>query len=166
MKASFLGKALADKLHDVVWDYSPANIVVVSPAMGGIIIGQEVARAIGTERTHHVPHMFLERTISGFQLRRGFELNNTKFVIIVEDVVTTGVSTAEAMAAVRLRGANVIAVASIINRATDHLPFGNVPYEYLLKVDAQNWYPEQCPLCVKGKEVEKPGSRGEIPRLL
>ncbi len=127
--------------------------VVVSPALGGVIIGHEVARAFG------VRHVFTERDASGHAvLRRGFALNATDRAIVIEDVVTTGLSTREVMDVVRASGADVIAVGSIIDRSGGQAGFP-VPFTPLARLDVPAKPPESCELCRAGVPVVKPGSR-------
>lgn len=143
--AERLGAALASRLavHD-------AN-VVLSPALGGIVIGQEVARAL------RVRALFAERQEGVLTLRRGFTLGPTDRVLVIEDVVTTGGSTRETIDVARAAGALVVAAGSIVNRgATTEL---GVPYEALAKVSLPAYDPATCPLCAQGLAVVKPGSR-------
>ena len=129
--------------------------VVVGPAMGGIVIGYELARQLG------VPGIFTERDADGqMRLRRGFTLAPGERVIIAEDVVTTGKSTLEVARILTEMGAEVLAVDSLIDRTggTVRLPFPNFA---LLPVAAAVYRPESCPLCAAGVPVVKPGSRPE-----
>ncbi|GHT13558.1 orotate phosphoribosyltransferase [Bacteroidia bacterium] len=127
--------------------------IVVSPAIGGIIMGYEMARQLG------VPNFFAERENGQMTLRRGFELKPTSRVIVVEDVVTTGGSVKEVIALVRALGAEPVAVASIVDRSAGAVDFG-IPYRALLSVEVKSYEPNQCPLCKEGKTPPyKPGSR-------
>ena len=129
--------------------------VVVGPAMGGVVIGYELARQLG------VPGIFTERDAEGqMSLRRGFTIEPGEKVIIAEDVVTTGKSTLEVARVLRALGAEVLAVASLIDRTggTGGLDF---PHFALLAVQAATYTPESCPLCAAGVPVVKPGSRPE-----
>jgi orotate phosphoribosyltransferase len=145
--AEALGKALAGK--------APSKPdLVLSPAMGGLMIGHEVARALG------VRHYFTERVDGVVQLRRGFALKPGENVIVVEDVVTTGKSTKEVFEVVRASGANVIGALSIIDRTDGALDL-QAPYAALWKVSIPAWRPEACPPCRAGVPVVKPGSRME-----
>ena len=129
--------------------------VVVGPAMGGIVIGYELARQLG------VPGIFTERDTDGqMSLRRGFSLAPGERVIIAEDVVTTGKSTLEVARILIEMGAEVLAVASLIDRTggAAQLPF---PSFALLPVAAAVYQPDACPLCAAGVPVVKPGSRPE-----
>lgn len=134
--------------------------------MGGIIIGQEVAKAIGHKRVFNVPHVFAERTISGFQFRRGLTIPKDTNVIIVEDVVTTGRSVMELSQLIRMHGGNVVAVASMINRSNNRDPFPGAHYVSIVSTLTTNWDPEDCPLCNQGIPTEKPGSHDAVHRLL
>lgn len=127
--------------------------VVVSPAMGGLIIGHEVARALG------VRHIFAERDADRrMTLRRGFTVKPGERALIVEDVITTGGSTLEVAALLRRLGAEVVAAASIIDRSGGTADLG-VPRTALATLAVEAWAPEQCPLCLRGEPVSKPGSR-------
>lgn len=127
--------------------------VVVGPAMGGLIIGHEVARALDR------PFIFTERVDGRMTLRRGFGLAEGQTVVIIEDVVTTGKSTREVMDVLRQRGGRVIGVGSIVNRTGTTTPFDATPYHALLGADFPTWQPEDCPRCAEGTAIAKPGSR-------
>jgi len=146
--AEQLGKALAAMCAE------KPNLIV-SPAMGGLMIGHEVARAFG------VRHYFTERVDGVVMLRRGFALKPGEKVIVVEDVVTTGKSTKEVFEVVRAAGANVLGALSIIDRTDGALDL-KAPYAALWKVDIKTYTPEACPPCRAGVAVIKPGSRKEI----
>jgi len=124
---------------------------VVSPALGGVVIGQEVGRALG------VRAIFCERTDGPMALRRGFSLEKSDRVVVVEDVVTTGKSVKEVMEVVRDFGAETVAVGSLVFRAREN-PFG-VEYRHLWQVEFPVHKPEACPLCASGSPAVKPGSR-------
>jgi len=124
---------------------------VVSPALGGVVIGQEVGRAL------NVRALFAERTTGTMELRRGFSLEKGERVAVVEDVVTTGKSVKEVIEAVKAVGAETVAVGSLVFRAKEN-PFGIV-YRYLWKVEFPVYKPEACPLCASGSPAVKPGSR-------
>jgi orotate phosphoribosyltransferase len=128
--------------------------VVLSPALGGVVIGHEVGRALG------VRAMFAERQDGTLTLRRGFMLGEADRVLVVEDVVTTGGSTRETMQVARASGAQVIGAASIVDRSgpTRGADLG-VPFSTLLDIDLPTYEPERCPLCVQGLPVVRPGSR-------
>ncbi|WP_426059873.1 orotate phosphoribosyltransferase [Hymenobacter sp. B1770] len=129
--------------------------VVVGPAMGGVVIGYELARQLG------VPGIFTERDADGqMTLRRGFTVTPGEKIIIAEDVVTTGKSTLEVAKLLRALGAEVLAVASLIDR-TGGKGGLDFPHFALLSVSAATFAPEACPLCAAGEPVVKPGSRPE-----
>jgi orotate phosphoribosyltransferase len=126
--------------------------VVLSPALGGVVIGQEVARALG------VRAIFAERQDSLLTLRRGFTISETDRVLVVEDVLTTGGSTRETIQVAVASGGRVVGAASIVDRSGGTARF-DVPFHALLAVDLPTYPPETCPLCAKGLPVVKPGSR-------
>lgn len=128
---------------------------IVSPAMGGIIIGHEVGRSLGLEA------MFLERPSGTFELRRGFRLEPGRKVLLVEDVVTTGLSSREAIAAVAAAGGEVVAAASLVDRSNGLADLG-VPFFPLLRIDIPVYEPEALPAGLAAKPVEKPGSRQPV----
>lgn len=144
--AETLGRALAE--------IAPARAdLVVSPAMGGLIIGHEVARALG------VRHVFAERGPDRqMTLRRGFRIAPGERALIVEDVITTGGSSLEVAELVRRLGGEVAAAVSIIDRSGGAADLG-VPRAALATLAVEAWPPEQCPLCARSLAVEKPGSR-------
>jgi len=146
--AEDLGARIAGKLRAA----GVAPDVVVGPAMGGIVIGHEVARAIGARS------IFTEREGTTMTLRRGFTLAPGEKVVVVEDVVTTGKSTREVMAVIEGLGARVIAVGSLIDRSGGRHGF-EVPFEALTPVAVDTWNASACPLCAAGSEPVKPGSR-------
>jgi len=126
--------------------------VVVSPAMGGIIIGHEVARVLGKDA------LFLERPEGVFHLRRGFALEPGARVLMVEDVVTTGLSSREAIAAVASEGGEVIAECALIDRSMGSVDLG-VPFYPLAAFDFPTYDPEDIPADLAAVPVTKPGSR-------
>ena len=145
-EAEACGSALAAKARDL------QATVVLSPALGGIVIGHEVARALG------VRAIFAERQDGALTLRRGFSLDAGERVLVVEDVVTTGGSTRETMAVARAAGATVVGAAAIIDRSGGHQDL-DVPFRALATIDLPAYQPEACPLCARGEPVVKPGSR-------
>src|SRR5688572_30985348 len=126
--------------------------VVLSPALGGIVIGQEVGRALD------IRAIFAERQEGTLTLRRGFSLNPGERVLVVEDVVTTGGSTRETIDVARAAGATVVGAASIIDRSGGTRAL-DVPYYALATVSLPTYQPDVCPLCAAGQPVVKPGSR-------
>ncbi len=125
---------------------------VLSPALGGIVIGQEVARSLG------VRAIFAERQDGTLTLRRGFTLSRGERVLVVEDVVTTGGSTQETIEVARAAGAQVVGAAAIIDRSGGQQRI-DVPFHALATVALPTYEPASCPLCAAGQPVVKPGSR-------
>lgn len=125
---------------------------VLSPALGGIVIGQEVGRGL------NVRAIFAERQDGVLTLRRGFTLSPGEKVLVVEDVVTTGGSTRETIALARAAGAEVVGAASIIDRSGGRLEI-DVPYVSLAALTVPTYQLEACPMCLAGLPVVKPGSR-------
>ncbi|MBU2471096.1 MAG: orotate phosphoribosyltransferase, partial [Bacteroidetes bacterium] len=127
--------------------------VVISPALGGIVVGQEVGRQL-TSRT-----IFAERQDGVMQIRRGFEIKQGENVLICEDVVTTGGSTKEVIDIVHSNGGNVIGISSIVDRSGGTVKF-DVPHQFsVLKMDVITYNPNDCPLCKQNIPILKPGSR-------
>ena len=147
-ESAYLCAALAEQLREFKAD------AVVSPAVGGIIMGYEVARQLG------VIDLFAEREGGEMTLRRGFALDKGMRVIVVEDVVTTGGSVKEVIELCRKAGADVVAVASVVDRSGGQVDFG-VPYRALLSMEVKSYEADECPLCREGNlPAVKPGSRG------
>jgi orotate phosphoribosyltransferase len=144
--AELLGRDLAARTRDL------GPTVVLSPALGGVIIGHEVGRALG------VRALFAERQDGILTLRRGFMLSESDRVLVVEDVLTTGGSTRETMQVATAAGGRVVGAASIVDRSGGRAEFP-VPFHALLTVDLPTYEPDACPLCAKGLPVIKPGSR-------
>lgn len=144
--AEALGRALADRTRHL------QATVVLSPALGGIVIGQEVGRSLG------VRAIFAERQDRTLQLRRGFALDANDRVLVVEDVITTGGSTRETAAVAESFGAAVIGAAAIVDRGSDPARL-DLPMQTLVRLDVPAYQPEACPLCARGVAVVKPGSR-------
>jgi orotate phosphoribosyltransferase len=144
--AEALGAALGAAVRSV------SATVVLSPALGGIVIGQEVARALG------IRAVFAERQDGTLTLRRGFSLGPEDRVLVVEDVVTTGGSTRETMQVARAAGARVVGASAIVDRSGGKQEL-DVPFRALLVRDLPTYEPAQCPLCAQGSPVVKPGSR-------
>ena len=144
--AELLGRAIAAKTREL------GATVVLSPALGGVIIGHEVGRALG------VRALFVERQDGALMLRRGFMLGENDRVLVIEDVLTTGGSTRETMQVAVAAGGHVVGAASIVDRSGGRSEL-TVPFSSLLDVDLPTYEPEACPLCAKGLPVVKPGSR-------
>lgn len=153
-RAEQLGRALGEQLK------AYGGNVVLSPALGGLIIGHEVARALGGAADHHVAvrAIFAERQEKVLTLRRGFTLSPSDRVVVIEDVVTTGLSTRETIDVAKAAGATVVAAGSIIDRSGGASNLG-VPYHALAALALPTYEPEKCPMCKAGSPVTKPGSR-------
>ncbi len=149
-RAGRLCAALAEKVRSTISD--PIDIAV-APAMGGVIVGYELARQLG------VPGIFTERVEGEFQFRRGFALDPGAKVVMVEDVVTTGLSSRECIEAITKAGGEVVAAASLVNRSGGKADVG-VPLISLLEIDAPIYKPEDVPAELAAIEAVKPGSRG------
>ena len=148
--ASRLGTLLSVEIRSLLGGEQPE--AVVAPALGGVLVAHEVARALGCRG------LFTERQDGAMTLRRGFALGADEPVVVVEDVITTGGSTREVMDAVRACGARVLAVGSLVDRSGGALDLG-VPRASLLALEAPTYAAEACPLCAAGSKPEKPGSR-------
>jgi orotate phosphoribosyltransferase len=148
-RAERLAQALAERLPAGIRDLVQ---VVVSPAMGGVIVGHELGRALG------VPAMFVERPTGTFELRRGFALERGQKVLLVEDVVTTGLSSREAIAAVGAAGGAVVGAAALVDRSNGAADLG-VPFTPLLRLDVPSYAPEALPPELAAIPPMKPGSR-------
>lgn len=144
--AEALGRALGERIRE----YRPTTIL--SPALGGLIIGHEVARAVGARA------IFAEREDGVLRLRRGFTIGDAERVVVVEDVVTTGGSTRETMRVAIAAGAQVLAAASVVDRSGGNASL-EVPLHSLLSLSLPTYEPEACPLCAQGLPIAKPGSR-------
>ena len=149
--AEELGSMLARKLEQS--NPSVPIETVVAPAIGGLIIGHEVARALGAR------FLFTERDAAGkMTLRRGFEVKPDETAVVIEDVITTGGSSREVCEILRARGANVLGAGSIIDRSSGEADLG-VPRVALESMRVQAYPETDCPLCRDGVPIEKPGSR-------
>lgn len=145
--AEALGRALAERFGGIEVD------VVVSLALGGLILGHEVARALG------VRALFVERDASGkMSLRRGFEIQPGERVLVIEDVWTTGKSTREGIEVVKGAGGRVVALGALVDRSGRSLDW-QVPAFALLEIALPNYEPDDCPLCRAGSTAVRPGSR-------
>ncbi len=130
---------------------SSGTTVVLGPAMGGVIIGHEIARYLG------IPMIYAEREDNAMRLRRAFTLDGGDRVLIAENTVTTGGSQKESIDLARSYGVEISGVGAIVDRSPG-VEFG-VPFEVLLRIDAQTWDADTCPLCRDGSELVAPGSR-------
>lgn len=144
-----LAAALAARLPD---DVRAAISAVVSPAMGGVIAGHEMGRTLGVDA------MFLERPDGVFHLRRGFALELGQKVLMMEDVVTTGLSSREAIAAIRAAGGEVVAAAALVDRSNGSADLG-VPFFPLIRLDVPSYAPDALPPELAAIPAVKPGSR-------
>lgn len=133
--------------------------VVLGPAIGGIVIAQEVAQALARAGNRRVRAIFAERVEGKLALRRGFELKPGERVLAVEDVVTTGGSVKEAVELAKGFGAEIVGVGAFIDRSVGPVDVG-APLTALLKIAAEIYPPADCPLCRAGSVAVKPGSRG------
>ena len=146
-KAELLGAGIAALFKD------DKVGVVVGPAMGGVVIAQEVGRALKCRA------VFTERENGVMALRRGFEIKKDERVLVVEDVVTTGGSAAEVAERLKAMGAHVVGVSAIIDRSGGGAAFC-VPFRPLIAIKVETHKPESCPLCAQGTPAIKPGSKG------
>ena len=144
-----LCRELADKFREDAID------TVIAPALGGILVSYEVARSL------NIRSIFTERVDGKMTLRRGFDLSKNNNVLVVEDVITTGLSTREVCEVVKSFGANIVGVGSLVDRSKGEINFG-VRFESLLKIDVATYSEEECPLCKNKIPVIKPGSRPAI----
>ncbi len=146
--AKKLAKVLVKKID-------PESIdMVVSPALGGLIIGYEVARLLDK------PFVFTERKEGEMQLRRGFTIPENTRLLVVEDVITTGGSVCECMAVVREHGGNPVKIVAVVDRAAERTGRFDVPHETAIELNVETFDPAQCPMCANGTTAMKPGSRG------
>ena len=148
-RAERIARALAERLPE---ETRNAIDIVISPAMGGVIIGHEMGRALGR------PAVFVERPEGKFELRRGFRLDPGAKVLMVEDVVTTGLSSREAIKAIEEAGGKVIAAASIVDRSGGSANLG-VPYTSLIRIDVPTYEADALPPELAAIPAVKPGSR-------
>jgi orotate phosphoribosyltransferase len=148
-RAERIAEALAAEIPEAIRDQID---IVVSPAMGGVIIGHEMGRALGK------PALFVERPEGTFEFRRGFRLDPGARVLMVEDVVTTGLSSREAIKAIENAGGRVVAAASIVDRSSGTVDLG-VPYTALIRIDVPTYEADDVPADLAAIPPIKPGSR-------
>lgn len=141
-----VGRLLAEQFDELEID------VVVSPAVGGVVLGQEVARGLGRR------HVFAERKDDGFSVRRGFEILKGENVLVVDDVLTRGTSFGEIVRTVNEHEAAVIGLGVIVDRREVDVSI-DVPVRSLVQMEVATHEPDACPLCERGVELESPGSR-------
>ncbi len=144
--AAMFGRKIAERFADTDVD------TVASPAIGGLVIGISVAQAIGKR------FIWTERDNGTMTVRRGFTVSSGERILVVEDVITTGGSTRECIAALRAAGAEVVAAASIVDRSSGAADVG-IPRISLIEMAVESFPAEDCPLCARGIEAVKPGSR-------
>jgi orotate phosphoribosyltransferase len=149
MDTANFARSIAEKLRSESFD------TVASPAIGGLVIGYETARAL------NVRFIWTERENGSMTLRRGFSVKPDEKILVVEDVITTGGSTRECIAAIESHGAKVTGAASIIDRSNGRADVG-VARVALASLEVPSYKPEECPLCAKGEIAVKPGSRTQI----
>ena len=151
LKAERLCAALAEKVKPLKPD------AVLSPAMGGLFVGHELARAL------QVRHIFTERNkeTDAMELRRGFTVEKGEKFFAVEDIITTGKSIRESIQVIRALGAEVVGVGSLIDRSGGAASF-DVPIQSLASLKVESWEEKDCPLCKQGMPVVKPGSRSKF----
>jgi len=138
---------------EIAYQYMSNKInVVIGPALGGIVVAQEVARLMSARA------IFAEREEGKMTIRRGFEIKSTEKVLVVEDVVTTGGSIKEVINLVQEKGANLVGVGFLVDRSQNRISF-SVPKFSVFEMDVVTYQPDECPLCKQGVPVVKPGSR-------
>jgi len=144
-----IGRLLAEQFDELDID------VVVSPAVGGVILGHEVARGLGRR------HVFAERKDGGFAVRRGFEILKGENVLLVDDVLTRGTSFGEIRSTVESHDATVLGLGVIVDRREPDVEI-DVPVRSLVQMDVKTYDPDGCPLCSSGSELVSPGSRHAV----
>jgi orotate phosphoribosyltransferase len=144
--AETMGRALADLVRGL------QPTVVMSPALGGVVIGHEVGRALG------IRAIFAERQEGVLMLRRGFTLSGADRVVVIEDVITTGGSTRETMRVAVAAGGQVVGAGAIVDRSGGSARF-EVPFSTLVQMNLPAYQADACPLCAQGLPLVKPGSR-------
>lgn len=152
VRASRLAQALASRLPREI---RKSIDIVVSPAMGGVIIGHEMGRALGVEA------LFVERPDGVFELRRGFRLAQGQRVLMMEDVVTTGLSSREAIAAIEAAGGKVVAAGALVDRSNGSVDLG-VPFFSLIRLEVPSYEADKIPPELAAIPAVKPGSRKEL----
>ncbi len=152
VRASRLAQALASRLPREI---RKSIDIVVSPAMGGVIIGHEMGRALGVEA------LFVERPDGVFELRRGFRLARGQRVLMMEDVVTTGLSSREAIAAIEAAGGKVVAAGALVDRSNGSVDLG-VPFFSLIRLEVPSYEADKIPPELAAIPAVKPGSRKEL----
>jgi len=149
--ASGLSELLIGKLQSDIPDFKAD--VVIGPAMGGVILAQELARVIGCRA------LFMERVEGKFTLRRGFSVEKGEKILLSEDVVTTGGSVREVADVLTAEGYDVVGICSLVDRSGGKARF-TVPFVPLMSLAIPTWEPSDCPLCREGVPIYTPGSKG------
>lgn len=150
-KAQYFCKQIVEK---ILSKYQKSDFdLVVAPAMGGVIIGYEIARQLC------VPNIFCERVNSKFTLRRGFQIKQGQKILIVEDVVTTGKSSIETAECIKEFGGEIVAEACLINRSGKEKPLGDIPLVSLIDLEIASYKQGELPEHLQNTEAVKPGSR-------
>lgn len=147
--AKELGRLLAERFNELEIDF------VLSPAVGGVIIGHEVARALGRR------HVFAERREGKFTVRRGFEIKKGERALLVDDVLTRGTSSNEMIELVRDHEADPVGLGVIVDRRDPDLEL-DLPIASLIQVQVETYQPDDCPLCRDGRTLDSPGSRHAV----
>ncbi|MDR1052437.1 MAG: orotate phosphoribosyltransferase [Endomicrobium sp.] len=148
-KTSFLAEKLVEK---IMKNITKKIDVIVSPAIGGIIIGYEVGRIL------NIRSIFTERINNEMILRRGFSIYKNENILFVEDVITTGLSINEVMLSLKTNKTNISLISSLVDRSVNNIDFG-IPKISLLNFNVKNYRKEECPMCNSGNIAIKPGSR-------
>jgi orotate phosphoribosyltransferase len=134
-------------------NFADKNVeTVISPAIGGIVVGTEVGRQLG------VKTIFAERKDGGMMIRRGFRLEPKERVLVIEDVITTGGSVAEVIELIKLSGATLVGVGSVVDRSNGRVKLADDHFS-VLSMEVVSYTPEDCPLCKEGVTIDAPGSR-------
>jgi len=149
--ATELAKTLIAKVDPQAID------MVVAPAIGGLVIGQEVARLLNK------PFIFTERKEGEMQMRRGFTISDATRLLVVEDVITTGGSVRECIEVVREHGGNPVEILAVVDRAPDAEGRFDIPFATAISLSVETYDPTDCPMCKEGLlPAIKPGSRGSV----
>lgn len=154
--ATALAGALIEKVNDDAQMNFDEIDMVVAPAIGGLVIGQEVARQLKK------PFIFTERKEGEMQMRRGFTIPEGAKLLVVEDVITTGGSVCECMAVVREHGGIPVKVLAVVDRAPQAEGRFDVPHATAISLDVETFAKDDCPMCAEGTPAVKPGSRGSV----
>ena len=141
---------------EIAWHFAGKNVeTVISPAIGGIVVGTEVGRQLG------VKTIFAERKDGVMTIRRGFSLEPDERVLVIEDVITTGGSVAEVIELIKHSGASLVGVGSVVDRSNGRVRLADDHFS-VLSMEVINYTPEECPLCKEGVTIDAPGSRAKF----